>query len=602
MTFAELSKYLQELEKTPSRNLMTEILAGLFKNASKTEVDKICYLVLGRIAPSYTGLEFNLAEKMMVRVIAMAYGVDMPDVMQRYKQMGDLGEVAMAMSNVKTQMSKLSVEQVYEKLHKIAMESGQGSQERKLAGMAGLFKSLDPLSIRFVARIPVGKLRLGFSDVTILDALSVMEAGDKSARKRIEAVYNVTADIGKVAQRIKEHGLRDIEKVSPEPGVPIRPSLADRLPTAEKIIEKVGPKVAVEGKFDGFRMQVHIWDEGGKKQVRLFSRNQENTTLMFPEIVEASKKLNVKNVILDGEAIGFNPKTGKFAPFQETVQRKRKYDVDEMVKKIPLKLFVFDILFLNGKSFLPEPFFRRREALEKLLKGKDNGIRLVEQDIVETPAVLRRKFEFYASRGLEGLVAKKLDVAYQAGGRGFHWVKYKKHSEGFGGYGEGDGREGGLADTIDCVLMGAYRGRGKRAKFGVGGFLIGVRDGDNYYTLSNLGTGLSDEQFHKMYKMVQKLAVKAVPKEYFVDKMIEPDIWVRPEVVLEILADEITLSPRHTAGRKEAPTSSRSAGLRGASRGYSLRFPRLIRVRDDKNPEDATSVKEVEKLYKIQSR
>lgn len=599
MKFRELSEYLQKLEKTPSRNKMTEILAALFKKARAAEIDKICYLLLGSIAPSYTGLEFNLAEKMVMRAIALAYRVGLTDVTRRYKQMGDLGDVGEAIAKTRPKedrplAEKLTVGEVYKRLYKIATEGGAGSQERKLSGMAEFFKSLDPLSVRYVARIPVGKLRLGFSDVTILDSLSMMEVGNKSARKRIEAVYNVTADIGKIAQRIKEHGLRNIENVKPEPGVPIRPSLADRLPTAEKIIEKVGPKVAVEGKLDGFRMQVHVWTKNGKREVRLFSRNQENTTLMFPEIVQAAKKLNVKNVILDGEAIGYNPKDGQFSPFQETVQRKRKYDIEEMAQKVPLKFFAFDVLLLNGKSLLQEPFSKRREVLEKLLEGKDNGIRLVVQDIVDTPAVLRQKFEFYAKKGLEGLVAKKLDVAYQAGGRGFHWVKYKKYSEGHEG-----GGGGRLADTIDCVLMGAYRGRGKRAKFGVGGFLLGVRGTDDeYYTISNLGTGLSDEQFREMYKTVQKLKVSAMPKEYVVDKLTVPDIWVRPQLVLEILADEITLSSRHTAGMGKSSTGR--AG-RTSSRGYSLRFPRLIRVRDDKNPEDATSVKEVERLYRIQS-
>ncbi|MAG59288.1 DNA ligase [Candidatus Woesebacteria bacterium] len=582
MTFAKLSGYLEKLEKTASRNQITEILADLFKKADTSEIDKICYLVLGRISPQYAGIEFNLAERMMVRAVALAYDKDPKDVTKEYKQVGDLGDVAAALaahSSQRTAVSKQSVQNVYDKLHEIAVESGEGSQERKLVGVSDLLKKVDPLPARYIVRIPVGKLRLGFSDITMLDALSVMEVGDKSARAKIEALYNVTADIGAIAKRVKKTGLAGIEKVDAVPGVPIRSSLSDRLPTAEKIIEKVGPKLAVEPKFDGFRTQVHIT---GKREVFLFSRNQENVTSMFPDTVEAAKKLNVNDAIFDGESIGYNPKTDKFVPFQETIQRKRKYGISEMSKQVPLKVFVFDVLHLNGKTLLNKPFSDRRKAIEKLFKGKTGTFLLTEQEIVDDPKALTVIFKKFVGEGLEGIMAKKLDAPYKAGGRGFHWVKFKPGTKSML-------KDSETLDTIDCVLMGAFRGKGKRAQFGVGGFLLGVRDGkDKYYTISNLGTGLTDTQFRDMYKRVQKLEVADKPKEYMVDKMIDPDIWVRPKVVLEVLADEITLSTRHTAGMKK-------------TRGYSLRFPRLIKVRDDKSPMDATTVREVEKLYKIQS-
>lgn len=577
MRFSELARYLQQLEQTSSRNLITKYLAEILSKTSVSEVDKVCYLLLGRIAPQYTGIEFNLAEKMMIKAIALAYNVDQKLVSERYKKVGDLGNVAEKLA--KGQRRKdLSINKIYQMLYEIAVETGVGSQERKLAKMAKVLSSVDALSARYIVRIPLGKLRLGFSDITILDALSILKRGDKSARKQIEAAYNVTADIGKIAVQVKEKGLKSLEKIKAQPGIPIRASLAERLDSAEKIIEKVGPKVAIEPKLDGFRIAVHIWQENKKKQIRLFSRNQENVTYMFPDIVKAAKKLRVKSAIFDGEAIGYNPKTGEFYPFQETVQRKRKYGISEAAKNIPLKVFVFDILYLNGRTLLDKPFLQRRHILEKVLGGLKTDIVLTEQHIVEKAAEFKKLAHAYIKEGLEGAVAKKLDVAYQAGARGYHWVKYKKHTE------------GGLADTIDCVLMGAFYGRGKRAGFGVGGFLLGVREKEKYYTISNLGTGLTDDQFRQMRKTVEALAVDKKPKEYVVDKLAEPDIWVSPKVVLEILADEITISPRHTAGR----------GRTG--KGYSLRFPRLIRVREDKNPEDATTVAEVKKLYKLQHK
>lgn len=589
MRFSELARYLQQLEETPSRNKITAILASVFKKAKADEIDKICYLLLGRIAPQYEGIEFNFAEKMMIRAIAQAFGGDAGDVVREYKKKGDLGDVVFEISNIKNQTSKISVTEVYERLYKIATEGGGGSQERKLVGMANLLGSVDSLSAKYIARIPVGKLRLGFSDVTILDALSLMEVGDKSKRKEIESAYNVTADIGRIAAKVKKGGIGGLGRIEAEPGVPIRPALAERLPSAEKIIEKVGPKVAVEPKYDGFRLQFHIFPKDGKKQAVLFSRNHENVTAMFPEIVAAGKKLHLGSAIFDGEAIGYNPKTKKFLPFQETVQRKRKYGIEEMAKSLPLKIFVFDVLYLNGKGLMHEPFSRRRKVLENTLKARGDTIAVTEQKVVSDPEAIRLLFNTYSDQGLEGIVAKKLDMAYQAGGRGFHWVKFKKYA----GVGKGPSASSGLrlADTLDCVLMGAYRGRGKRAGFGYGGFLLGVPgEGGKYYSLSNLGTGLTDEQFRQMKKMVDKVSTKDMPKEYIVDKTIEPDVWVKPEIVLEVLADEVTLSPRHTAGQVR---------VRDRVRGYSLRFPRLIRVRGDKNPEQATGVKEIRKLYEM---
>ena len=358
--------------------------------------------------------------------------------------------------------------------------------------------------------------------------------------------------------------------MGPVPGAPIRPSLAERLPSAEKILEKVGKQVAVEPKFDGFRCELHIWTHKGEKKVRIFSRNLENTTAMFPDLVQAAKKLEVKSVILDGEAIAYDLKNDRFLPFQETVQRKRKYGIDEAVRKFPLKLFVFDILYEGGKSLLEIPFKERRKILVGLMaRSKNNTIVLTEQNIVNSPSQIRNFVSHYLSSGLEGAVIKKINAPYKAGGRGYHWVKYKKTTE------------KGLADTIDCLVMGVYKGRGKRASFGVGAFLVGIVSGQKFKTVSKIGTGLSDEQWRELKRRVEKIRVEKKPKEYEVDKNLQPDIWLKPSLVVEILADEITKSPIHTAG-------------------LALRFPRLIRFRDEKNPRQATGLSEMGKLYSIQ--
>ncbi len=567
MKFSELSQYLQKLEKISSRNEITEILADLFKKSSPDEIDKTVYLVLGQLAPNYQGIVLNLAEKMMYRAIAKAYGKETDEVAKLFKQKGDLGNISEELNHTKD--SKLTVAEVYEKLIEISESGGEGSQEDKVIKMAALLAELDALSSRFVARIPVGKLRLGFSDMTILDALSFMLKGDKSARKEIEGAFNVMVDPGKIAKQIKEKGLKDLEKIIPVPGVPIRPSLAERLPSAEKMLEKVGAEVAVEPKYDGFRSQVHIFKENGKKKVSLFSRNLESTTAMFPDLVEAVSKINVDNAVFDGEAIGYDLKTDKFLPFQETISRKRKHGIDEASKTLPLRLFVFDILFKNGKSLLNLPFSQRRKILLETIPTNSKSLEVARQEIVSDPDRIRDLITQFLGEGLEGALIKKIDAPYKTGARGYHWVKYKKTTV------------AGVADTIDCLVMGVNKGKGKRSSFGAGAFLVGVKDGDKFKTVSKIGTGLTDEQWRELDQRSKDLMAKEKPAEYDVPKNLEPDTWSKPSLVVEILADEITKSPNHSAG-------------------LALRFPRLIKFRDDKDPKDTTTLKELTHLFEMQ--
>lgn len=570
MKFAVLSKYLKELEDTPSRNEITKILSNLFKETTGAEIDKAVYLLSGKLAPNYEGIILNIADKLMLRIISRSYDTPYEKVEALYKKNGDLGVTAEELAKEKHLEDKnLSILDVFERLFKIAQEGGGGSQDRKIIMTSELLKNLDPLSARFVARIPVGKLRLGFSDMTILDALSFMLKGDKSARKEIEGAFNVTVNIGKIAKIIKEKGLKGLSGNEPDPGTPVRPSLCERLPSAEKILEKVGKPLVVEPKYDGFRCQCHVWEEKGEKVVRIFSRNMELTTHMFPDLVEGIKTLPVKSAIFDGEAIAFDSKNNKFLPFQETIQRKRKHGISEAVKNIPLKLFIFDILYKDGKGLLSLPFSERRKILKNTVPEKGEKVELTRQDMVSDPDTIRNLIKKYLSEGLEGAVIKKLDAVYKAGGRGYHWVKYKKTTV------------KGVADTIDLLVMGVNTGKGKRAGFGAGGFLVGVKDGNTIKSVSKIGTGLSDDQWREINKRSKSLGVTKKPEEYDVDKNLFPSIWLKPSLVVEILADEITKSPIHRAH-------------------LALRFPRLIRFRDDKNPGDVTTLKELNELFKMQ--
>ncbi len=551
MRFRDLAVYLESLEKTSSRLEITKILSGLFAKADKGEIDRICYLILGILAPSYEGVVLNLAERMMINVMAQAFNEDPVKVKSLFKQKGDLGDVAEEIFKGKDE--GLGVIEVHSHLLLIAEDSGEGSAERKISAMAKLLGKLDPLSSRFVARIPVGRLRLGFSEKTILDALG---AG--------EDAYNIHPDMGYIAKLVKEGNLKSAK---PEIGVPVVPMLAQRLNSTTEMIKKMG-EVSVEPKFDGLRIFIHYRKPGFLK---IFTRNMNaipNDT--FPELADVGKYIKANEVILDTEAVGIDEKREMFLDFQKTIQRRRKHDVARSQSEVPLQFQVFDLLLVDGVSLIHEPYTKRRKEVERVV---ENGeiLRVDENTITNDSEVIKKLHQKYLKMGLEGIIAKKAEGEYVSGRTGWNWVKMK----------EEEGKRGKLSDTIDCVIMGYSTGRGKRSGFGIGQFLVGIKDGDTFKTVSKVGTGITDIVLKELNTRLKKLAVKEKPKEYDVHRDLAPDYWVIPSVVVEIAADEITKSPKHTAG-------------------LALRFPRLIRFRDDKSPDQATTLKELQSLYNLQ--
>lgn len=583
MQFSKLANYFQILEEQDSRLAMTATLAKLFKEVAAKEIDKVCYLTLGILAPKYQGIEFNMAEKTVIKSIAFTLGKTSQEVERAVKEMGDLGDYLYQAKKAKNKID-LSVGEVYENLLKIAQDSGIGSVERKVNKLSKLLKDLDLLGSKYVVRIVINKLRLGFSDMTILDALSWFKKENKSLRTPLEKAFNIQADIGQIAQLFKKGGIKEIDKIKPIPGVPIRAAKAERLKDAADILVKLEGQCLLESKYDGFRIMLHLnkskkeklkngnlslFDESTKNKsfVRIFSRAMDSMTHMFPDLVEALRNLKAQSLIIDGEAIAVNPKTGKFLPFQETVQRKRKHGVIKKAKEIPLKVFTFDLLYLNGESLLEKPFIERRRQLEQLLKkSQSNIILLTEQKKVTKVKEFKEFFEQVESDGLEGLMAKKANTTYKAGIRDHNWVKYKV------------AMQSELADTIDCVVMGYYKGKGKRSKFGIGAFLVGIVSKDKILTVSKIGTGLTDDQWREMFNRCQKIKTQKKPDSFKLDKNLNPDVWCQPELVVEIEADTITKSPLHSAG-------------------LALRFPRLKRFRDDKTVSQATNLKELEQMY-----
>ena len=573
MKFSKLAEYYEKLEATSKRLELIDILSKLFKESKAEEIGKICYLIQGRVAPFFEPTEIGMAESMVASAIAKAFDADKEKVVKSYRELGNMGLAAQKLSQnskFKIQSSKLSVSEVFEELHKLAEFSGKGTVEQKVSTLANLLKKLDPISVKHIVNIPLGTLRLGIGDPTVLDALSIARVGDKNLRPVLEAAYNKTSDLGFVAETFYKHGEKAVRETHLIVGKPIRPALAERIPNADEAVKRLGDEFAAEPKFDGFRVAIH---KNGDR-VELFSRNLENMTHMFPDLVSGvQKEVKAKSAILEGEAIAYNPQTEEFLPFQETTKRRRKYNIEEKAKELPLVLFAFDLLYLNGRDITEKPYRERRKLLESIIKKDSKVVRLAQERVLQSAKQITKFFNEAVSEGLEGLMLKKLDSGYIAGGRGFHWIKFKRS------------QAGQLTDTVDCVLLGVYGGRGKRTAFGVGGLLVGVYDEklDKFVTISRVGTGLTDEEFRHVNEIAKKLKVSHKPAR--VNAKIEPSFWVEPKVVLEIVADEITKSPIHTAGEVD--------GI-----GYALRFPRLVRFREaDKRAEDATTVEEVKKLY-----
>lgn len=575
MKFHEVATYFSQLEQVSSRLEMTRILAELLKKASSSDARIICNLSLGQLHAVFLGTQFNMAEKSVAKAIADLLGKTDKEILEQAKQVGDLALV-IPLEAWQAQKS-LTVQEVYDALCAIEQLGGTGSQEEKVNALTALLQDVDPLSSRFIVRIIIGKLRLGFSDMTIVDALSWMQAGDKSLRSIIENAYNVCADIGFIASELKERGVEAIEHITPHVGVPILPAAAERAPTAKDIFERLGVCIA-QPKLDGFRLQIHVDKRGDTPVIKFYSRNLQDMSAMFPDLTEVFEKIPVQTLICEGEAIVYDAVTHQFSKFQETVKRKRKHGIEQAMSDFPLQIFLFDILYLNGQQVMDQTHAQRRILLEKTFKGVDHLIHVIEEKPITSTQELEDYFNSVMSLGLEGLVVKRPDAIYQPGKRNFNWIKYKRTAQGH------------LEDTVDVTILGYYAGEGKRAAFGIGAFLVGVYDKENdrFETIAKVGTGLKDDDWKELKRKCDAIKILEQPKNVYCSKELFPDVWVNPEIICTVFADEITVSPLHTAGK----TTNKL--------GYALRFPRFMGYRPDKSATEATSVIEIEHMYQDQ--
>jgi DNA ligase-1 len=574
--FSELVQYFRRLEGTSGRNALVEVLAELFARTPTEDVPPTAYLLQGRLAPYFEPVEIGLGNNYVADAIAWAFGGDRATVLERFDRLGDIGEAAAeiaAESGSSPAPNRApTVRGIFDRLLKIARTTGAGSVRAKVEAFASLLGELDPLSCNYLCRIPLGRMRLGVGDPTVLDAFSFARVGDKSLRKQLERAYNETSDLGLVGKTLWEGGIEAVERLGVRVGNPVRPALAERLPSAEAIIAKLG-RAAVERKYDGFRCQVHKAGD----DIKIFSRNLEDMTASFPEIAEGARRQVVASTaIFEGEALAYNPLSDEYLPFQQTVRRRRKHGVEETAAELPLRLFAFDVLYADGERVMERSYTERHAILEHAVEAGDT-ILISEAHTTSEPEELLEVFNDSIQHGLEGIVAKRPDSPYQAGARNYNWVKLKR------------AQAGNLQDTVDGVIVGYIYGRGRRTVFGVGALLVATYDPerDVFPTVTKIGTGLSDAQWREVKERCEPYVSERKPAR--VESNIDPSVWVEPQVVIEVLADEITRSPVH-------PTGTDKGG-----QGYALRFPRLVSFRqEDKKPEDVTTVAEIMELYNQQ--
>jgi len=570
------------LESTTKRLEMTEILVDIFLKSPTQDIPLICYLTTGNLFPA-TDLDLGIAEKMVIESLAVALGYTSNEIKDGLKETGDLGITAENLKRKHKQLAlfskKLTVQDVYLTLEKIARTAGKGSVKQKTRLLSGLIASSSPLGTRYLIRAVLGKLRLGIAEMTLIDAIALAFTGKKENRALVERAYNFNTDIGQVAQVAAKHGLEGLKRFKIQVGHPIRMMAAQRLSSPVEILEKHG-RTAVETKYDGERLQIHK----DKDTVSIFSRRLENISRQYPDVVDyIHEGVKAERAIVEGEVVAYDPDTGEFFPFQILMRRRRKYGIEKARTQYPVVVFLFDALLVDEVSLVDHPFPERRKQLEQITQCSNN-LQLAFQQIVTTPKELETLFEHAISDGHEGLITKSLhdDAIYQAGGRGWLWIKYKRDyaSE--------------MVDTVDLVVIGAFWGRGRRAGT-YGALLCAAYDDedDKFKTVCKLGTGFSDEDLVAFRDILEAFRIPHPHARVDVQKEMTSDVWFVPAVVLEIQGAELTLSPVHTAALNKIKAKS----------GLAIRFPRYTGTqRTDKAPEQATTVKELCVMYRGQLR
>jgi len=555
MKYSILAKTYEELEKESGKLKKVDILSKLFLKTSTELLPKVIILASGKVFPAYSELKTGVATKMMMKAIFKATGISQNEIVKKFKRFGDLGLVAEECVKSKKQKvffkKTLTVQMTFNNIQKLATISGAGSQEKKLNLIAELLVSSKPVEARYIVRTILETMRIGVAEGIIRDSIAKIFNVDAEA---VENAWFLRSDYGEIAKIAKEKGETGLKKVKIELGNPIVIMLGEKSPTLKEALEKYEHSI-LEYKYDGMRVQIHKKNE----KLWIFTRRLENVTDQFPDLLKFAKEgIKVKNCIIEGEAIGFDPKTGNPIPFQQLSRRiQRKYDINIMVKKIPVRIYLFDIVYLNGKTLFKEPYSERRKKLKKSIKIMPKRFELSHSLVTKDLKKAEKFYKASLKEKQEGLMVKNLDAKYQPGRRVGYWLKVKP-----------------VMETLELVIVGAEWGRGKRSNW-LSSFTLACRNPDtgNFLSVGKLGTGFTDEQFQEFTKKLKSLIIS--------EKGVE--LKIKPDFVVEVAYEEIQKSPKYGSG-------------------YALRFPRLRKIREDRRPEDCDTIDRVIELFKSQGK
>ncbi|MBI1935332.1 ATP-dependent DNA ligase [Candidatus Woesearchaeota archaeon] len=585
MEYSKLVELYEELSRTKKRLEKTHIISEFLKEVSIDDMEHVMLLLEGRVFPSYDAREIGVASRLMLKSLSAATGISQNKIENEWKKQGDLGLVAEVLVKTKKQATlhsaKLTLKKVFDNIRKLAELEGQGTVERKTQLIAELLTSAKPLESKYIVKTILEEMRIGVGEGAMRDAITWAFFGKETGvsytkdgneiivedrdvyNKYLDAVqsaYDVTNEFAQVAKAAKSKGLKGLESIGMQVGIPVQAMLALKVDTIEEGFETVGRPCAIEYKLDGFRIQAHKDDRGN---IKLFTRRLEDVTKQFPDVVQFVKKnMKGKSFILDSEAVGYSKKTGKYLPFQNISQRiKRKYDIGKISEDFPVEVNVFDIIYYEGKSLINEEFRKRRGLLEKIVKQEPKKIVLAKSKITSDKKEVEKFFKDAVNSGNEGLMLKKLDAPYKPGARVGYMTKFKA-----------------MMETLDLVIVGAEWGEGKRSKWLSSYAIACIDDDGNFVEVGRVSTGLKEKEdeglsFMEMTRMLKPLVILEKGKE----------VKVKPKIVIEVGYEEIQKSPSYSSG-------------------MALRFPRIVKFREDKGAEEASTLDYVKKLYEGQKK
>jgi DNA ligase-1 len=574
MQYSQLCETYEELEKNPSRLKKTEILADFLTKLKKSKDKEIVYLLQGKTFPDYSEKEFGISEKLCIKALTKASGINNKEIVSKWKKIGDLGLVAEQIIGKKKQHTlfshKLTAQKVLDNLKKLPELEGKGTIDKKLSLVSELLTSASGIEAKYIIRTLLGQLRIGVASGTIRDSIvsacfpisreksredSENKEKIKTFKNAVEDSYDKANDFALVFEKACK-GLKSLQSTKLIPGHPIKTMLALKAESIEDGFKRVGKPAVFEYKYDGFRMLINKSEDG---TIKIFTRRLDDVSTQFPEVIKYIKEhIKAKSFIIDSEAIGFDPKSKKYKPFEAISQRiKRKHNIDRLIKELPVEVNAFDLLYLNGKALINEPFEKRTKLLRKIIKPHKYKLRCAHQLITDNEEKAEKFYKEALKDNQEGVMIKNLKSEYKPGARVGHMLKFKP-----------------AENELDLIITGAEYGKGKRVGT-FSSFILSCRDEhDHPLEIGKASTGLKEKQeLGLSYAELTKELKPLITKEH------GRTVQVKPKLVVTIIYQNIQRSPTYKSG-------------------FALRFPRIIRLRHDRHLHDIATLKEVEHDYK----